>query len=153
MQPLFVVAAIPPGALITAILVVNNLRDIPTDTAAGKRTLAVVMGKRWTQGEYGALLGVAYAVPLVLLVAWLAGGGPDRGGPLPMVLAFTPGLVLLPLLTLPMVRPLLGTIREFGEPRELNLVLKGTARLSLAFGLLFALGLALFGIGFRSAAG
>ena len=60
---LFLVVSVPPGALITAILVVNNLRDIPTDTAAGKRTLAVVMGKRRTQAEYGALLGTAYFVP------------------------------------------------------------------------------------------
>ena len=54
--------------------------------------------------------------------------------------------VLLPLLTLPMATPLLRTVRGFGEPRELNLVLKGTARLSLAFSLLFALGLALSGL-------
>ena len=44
LEPLFFAAAIPAGALITAILVVNNLRDIPTDAAAGKRTLAVVLG-------------------------------------------------------------------------------------------------------------
>ncbi|MEX2183333.1 MAG: 1,4-dihydroxy-2-naphthoate octaprenyltransferase, partial [Chloroflexota bacterium] len=46
LEPLFLAAALPPGALITAILVVNNLRDIPTDAAAGKRTLAVVLGER-----------------------------------------------------------------------------------------------------------
>ena len=132
-------AAIPPGALITAILVVNNLRDIPTDTAAGKRTLAVVLGRRRTQGEFGALLGVSYFVPALLFLAWLAGWTPS-GGPAPL----TP-FVLLPILTLPMTTPLLRTVRGFGEPRELNLVLKGTARLSLAFSLLFALGLALSG--------
>ena len=49
LDPLFVVAAIPVGALTTAILVVNNLRDIPTDTVAGKRTLAVVLGVRATR--------------------------------------------------------------------------------------------------------
>ena len=53
--------------------------------------------------------------------------------------------MLLPLLTLPMTTPAARTVRGFGEPRELNLVLKGTARLSLGFGLLFALGLALAG--------
>jgi hypothetical protein len=46
-----------------------------------------------------------------------------------------------------MARPLLRTVREFAEPRELNAVLKGTARLSLWFGALFAIGLALLGLG------
>jgi 1,4-dihydroxy-2-naphthoate polyprenyltransferase len=143
---LFVLAAIPPGALVTAILVVNNLRDIPTDTAAGKRTLAVVLGRRATQGEYGALLGISYAVPVFLVAAWLTGWTPagaaagSSAAPVPLM-----PLVLLPMLTLPMTRPLLAVVRGFDEPRELNLVLRGTARLSLAFSLLFALGLALAG--------
>ena len=138
-DPLFLLAAVPPGALITAILVVNNLRDIPTDTAAGKRTLAVVLGKRATQGEFGALLGISYAVPALLVAAWIAGWSP-AGGEAPLV-----PFVLLPLLTLPMASPLLRAVRMFREPRELNPVLKGTARLSLVFSLLFALGLALAG--------
>jgi len=139
-DPWFVVAAIPPGALITAILVVNNLRDIPTDTAAGKRTLAVVLGKERTQGEFGALLGLAYAVPVILLVAFMGGLAPSGASWLG-----TLGL-LLPLLTLPLARPLIAKVRDFGEPRELNLVLRGTARLALWHGLLFALGLALAGL-------
>ena len=134
---LFVLVAIPPGALITAILVVNNLRDIPTDTAAGKRTLAVVLGKRRTQGEFGALLGVSYFVPVALFLATFTGWTP-AGRPAPLAV-----LVLLPLLTLPMASGLLARVRDFVEPRELNLALKGTARLSLAFSLLFAAGLAL----------
>ena len=77
-DPLFVAAAIPPGALITAILVVNNLRDIPTDTAAGKRTLAVVLGARATQREYALLLAVAYLVPVALVALWTeTGAGPN----------------------------------------------------------------------------
>ena len=135
LEPLFVVAAIPAGALITAILVVNNLRDIPTDAAAGKRTLAVILGRRRTAVEYGFLLGLAYvvavlAVPLGLGVRW---------GPLAP-------LVLMPLLTAPMAMPLVRTVRGFDEPRELNAVLQGTARLALAFSLLFAAGLALGGL-------
>jgi 1,4-dihydroxy-2-naphthoate octaprenyltransferase len=135
LEPLFVIAAIPAGALITAILVVNNLRDIPTDAAAGKRTLAVILGRRWTAVEYGFLLGLAYvvavlAVPLGLGVHW--------GSLAPFV--------GLPLLTVPMTVPLLRTVRAFDEPRELNAVLKGTARLALAFALLFAAGLALGGL-------
>jgi 1,4-dihydroxy-2-naphthoate octaprenyltransferase len=137
---LFLVAAIPPGALITAILVVNNLRDIPTDAAAGKRTLAVILGRRRTQAEYGVLLGVAYAVPMLLLLAWFAGWTP-AGHDAPLVPA-----VLLPLVTLPMANPLLAKVRGFEAPRELNLVLKGTARLALVYSLLFGLGLALSGV-------
>jgi 1,4-dihydroxy-2-naphthoate octaprenyltransferase len=139
LDPVFLAAAVPPGLLITAILVVNNLRDIETDAAAGKRTLAVMIGKRRTQAEYGALLGVAYAVPVLVAVAWVLGARP--GGE-PWGLGFVAGL---PLLTLTMARPLLRTVATFGEPRELNLVLKGTARLSLVFGVLFALGLAVGG--------
>jgi len=60
---------------------------------------------------------------------------------------------LLPLLTLPMASPLLRVVRTFHEPPELNLVLKGTARLSLVFSLLFALGLALAGASFGGLAG
>ena len=136
---LFVVAAIPPGALITAILVVNNLRDIPTDAAAGKRTLAVLMGKGRTQAEYGVLLGVAYVVPVLLMLAWIAGWTP-AGYDAPLVPA-----VLLPLLTLPMAKALLTGVGRFTAPRELNPVLKGTARLALAYSVLFGLGLALSG--------
>jgi 1,4-dihydroxy-2-naphthoate octaprenyltransferase len=140
LDPLFLVAAIPPGALITAILVVNNLRDIPTDTAAGKRTLAVVLGRERTAVEYAVLLGVAYAVPVALLLARVTGWVPAGAS------ASWPPAVLIPLLTLPMTLSLLRTVRDFREPRELNLVLKGTARLSLWFGVLFAIGLALAGI-------
>ena len=126
-EPLFAVAAIPIGALTTAILVVNNLRDIPTDAAAGKRTLAVILGRRATAMEYSFLLAAAFAVPVGLMVAGF-------------------GIVqLLPLLSAPLVGPLLRTVRAFREPRQLNLVLAGTARLDLAFGVLFAAALALRG--------
>ena len=128
LEPLFVVAAIPVGTLTTAILVVNNLRDIPTDAAAGKRTLAVVLGRRATAIEYQLLLAVAFLVPVALAI-----GG--RGI-----------AVLLPVLAVPLARPLLRTVRTFSEPRQLNLVLKGTARLALIFSLLFGVGLAIEGV-------
>jgi 1,4-dihydroxy-2-naphthoate octaprenyltransferase len=128
LNPLFVVAAVPVGALTTAILVVNNLRDIPTDAAAGKRTLAVILGARATRIEYAALLATAFAVPIALAVAWF-------------------GITLLvPMVTIPLAWPLWRTVRSFTEPRQLNPVLKGTARLTLVFSLLFAAGLALSGI-------
>jgi 1,4-dihydroxy-2-naphthoate octaprenyltransferase len=125
MEPLFVAAAIPAGALITAILVVNNLRDIPTDRAAGKRTLAVILGVAGTKVEYALLLAISFAVPIGLAVA---GRSP---------------WVLTPLISLPMAIALLIAARGFTAPAQLNPVLKGTARLSLTFGLLFAVGLAL----------
>lgn len=124
LDPLFVVAAIPVGALVSAILVVNNLRDIPTDTAAGKRTLAVVLGRAGTELEYGLLIGIAYLVPVALLA--------DGSGV----------VQLLPLVTFPLALQLVRTVHRFVEPRELNLALKGTARLALAFGICFAIGLA-----------
>jgi 1,4-dihydroxy-2-naphthoate octaprenyltransferase len=136
LEPLFFAASIPVGTLTAAILVVNNLRDIPTDAAAGKRTLAVILGRRRTAGEYALLLAITYAVPAVLV----APGAGALVGPWSIAVA-------LPLLTLPMAVPLLRAVRGFGEPRELNAVLKGTARLDLAFSLLLAAGLALGTIG------
>ena len=118
-------AAAPLGALATAIIVVNNLRDIATDRAAGKRTLAVRVGERGTRVEYCALLVVAYLVPPLMWVAGVAS---------PWALL---ALGSLPL-ALPLARRLMG---ERG--RALNGVLAGTARLELVYGLLLALGLAL----------
>src|SRR5436190_16224757 len=59
---LAIAAAVPVGALATAILVVNNLRDRATDERAGKRTLAVRLGRRGALIEYAALVAIAYAV-------------------------------------------------------------------------------------------
>jgi 1,4-dihydroxy-2-naphthoate polyprenyltransferase len=126
-EPVFVAAAVPVGALTTAILVVNNLRDIPTDAAAGKRTLAVILGAHATTIEYAALVMVAFAVPVLLA---LVGFG------LPVV---------LPLAVIPLAWPLWRTVWTFAEPRQLNPVLKGTARLTLVFSLFFAAGLAVSG--------
>ncbi len=118
-------AAVPMGLLAVAIIVVNNLRDIATDRAAGKQTLAVRFGERGTEGEYLALVVMAYLVPVVMWATRAASAW-----------------VLLALLSLPLVLPLLRRLR--GERgRALNGVLAGTARLELVYGLLFALGLAL----------
>ncbi len=118
-------SALPVGWLATAILVVNNLRDIRTDRIAGKRTIAVRVGASGARAEYLLLLGLAYLTPLVM---WLLGiAGPA---------------VLLAWLSMPLAVPLWRTLSR-QEGRILNKVLAGTARLELVYGLLFALGLVL----------
>lgn len=121
-----IVAAVPVGVLTTAILVVNNLRDIETDRQTGKRTLAVIIGPRGTYAEYGALLAVAYAVPVV---SWATGS--------------SSAWVLLPWLTIPLALRLLRTIHSISKGPAFNRALAGTANLDLIFSLLFAFGLML----------
>ncbi len=67
-------AAVGVGALACALLVANNLRDIPTDEVAGKRTLAVLLGDRWSRRLYAGLVGVALVVlaALVVVAPWTA---------------------------------------------------------------------------------
>lgn len=121
-----VMAAVPVGALTTAILVVNNLRDIETDRQASKRTLAVVIGPQATRLEYILLLGLAYAIPVSL---WLAG--------------WPSAWVLVSWLTLPLALRLARTIYQEVAGSALNRALAGTANLDLAFSILFAIGLVL----------
>lgn len=120
-----ILAAVPPGLLITAILVVNNLRDIDTDRRANKRTLAVRLGRRGTQIEYALLLLFAYLTPLWL---WLGMG--------------KTAWIFLPWLTLPLAIPLLRAVFTTAG-QVLNGTLAGTARLSLIYSLLLAVGLLL----------
>jgi 1,4-dihydroxy-2-naphthoate polyprenyltransferase len=120
-------ASVPVGALATAILVVNNVRDRETDARAGKRTLAVRFGRAGGIAEYWLLLGAAYAVPALLFAT-----GQARAW------------VLLPLLTL-FPAAVLGRQIAQNEGRALNPTLVRTAKLLLGFGLLFALGLVLGG--------
>src|SRR5690606_21212512 len=60
--PLVWLMAVPPGLIITAIIVVNNLRDIEQDRVAGKRTVAVRVGVDATKAEYAACMAGAYVV-------------------------------------------------------------------------------------------
>ena len=115
--------SLPPGLLITAILVVNNLRDIDTDRAAGKRTLAVMIGPGATRREYALLVGLTYGVPLA---ACLAGN--------------YPAWILLPLLSLPLAARAIKMIYTTSG-KALNDGLGRTALLSLVFSLLLAIGL------------
>jgi len=118
------------GAMNTAILVVNNFRDIETDARAGKRTLAVRLGPRGTKVEFVLLLLAAFAVPVV---GWrfLGWGG-------------------WPLLSLHAALPLLGAVPAVlsfdstsADPRSLIPPLGRTAQAAGLYGLLLGLGLAL----------
>jgi 1,4-dihydroxy-2-naphthoate octaprenyltransferase len=109
------------GALITALLAVNNIRDIDTDRVAGRRTLPVLFGRRGGLIEVGFCFAVAYLIPLLL------------------ILFYDQSLwYLFPLLTLPLAIGLLRFISvTYG--RALNHALAGTARLVLWYGLLLSL--------------
>jgi len=119
-------AALPMGCTVTAILVINNLRDIPTDRATGKTTLGVLIGERATRGWYVFLLAAAFVLALAM---W------------PLGLASV--WVALALLALPVAWPLARTVTNGTTGRALNPTLKATARFDLVFAALFALGLAL----------
>lgn len=122
--PLAWIASIPVGAVATAVLVVNNVRDRATDVVAGKRTLAVRFGKAFGVAEYRALLAVAYVTPVALVAASMCSK-----------------LVLAPLATAPLAVKLARDVAA-KEGRPLNATLASTAKLLLAFGALFALGIA-----------
>jgi 1,4-dihydroxy-2-naphthoate polyprenyltransferase len=121
-----VVAGIGVGALACAILVANNLRDIPTDTAVGKRTLAVRLGDTKTRRSYVALIALSYAVAVVLAV----GGRPW------CVLA-----VLSAPLAVAASRPVIRGARG----RHLVPVLRTTGLSELTYSVFLALGFALSG--------
>jgi 1,4-dihydroxy-2-naphthoate octaprenyltransferase len=123
-RPAALVASIPMGLLITAILVANNLRDIDTDRAAGKRTLAVRLGTPATRIEYALCMAGALLVPWVM-------HGVGMAGP----------WFWLPWLTAPLMGILVFMTFTRTDGPTLIWVLKRTARLVLIFSALFALGL------------
>ncbi len=114
--------AVPMGALATAILVVNNYRDYDTDLLAGKRTLAVRLGRGATRREYVGLLILSYLTPVLHVIT-------GQGSP----------FVLLPLLTLPQAWQTSRSLYTLKD-QALNAVLARTARLQLLYGVLFSLG-------------
>jgi 1,4-dihydroxy-2-naphthoate octaprenyltransferase len=122
-------ASVPMGVLAVAILVANNLRDIPTDSATGKRTLAVRLGERRTRTLYRACVTVAFAAVGLGVAVGLADA---RSG--------LPSWALLAFAAAPLaVTPLRAVGVATG--RELIPVLVGTGLLQVTFGGLLALGL------------
>jgi 1,4-dihydroxy-2-naphthoate octaprenyltransferase len=114
------------GAMSTAILVVNNIRDIETDRRAGKNTLAVRLGRDRTRKLFLVLIGGAYAV-------------------LAMTLALEDGPweAMLGGLSAPLVLPALRPVLERTDGPALNAALAATGRLLGAFSLLVSAGLLL----------
>ncbi|MGI9648270.1 MAG: 1,4-dihydroxy-2-naphthoate polyprenyltransferase [Acidimicrobiia bacterium] len=118
--------SIPVGFLVTAILVVNNIRDIETDAATGKRTLAVMLGRPGTARFFDGLVYGAF----VLIGGFAAAGWTPR--PTAMALA---AIVAAPSIS--------RTIKTTTDGPPLIRALKGTARLHLVVGVLLALGAAI----------
>jgi len=120
--PVFI-ASIPIGLLITAILVVNNLRDIKTDEAVGKKTLAVMLGVRSTRYEYMICLLLSFVFPIFMLL-----------------FGYVSVWVVLVMLALPFAFSLIRSVwQDIG--RTLNRTLAGTGQLVLVFSLLFSVGI------------
>jgi 1,4-dihydroxy-2-naphthoate octaprenyltransferase len=118
--------SVPVGLVASAILVVNNVRDIDTDRRAGKRTLAVKLGRDTARRLYAAMLTLAFVAPIA---TWLAGG--------------LTAWLLLSLAALPLAPPLVRTVSTRTDGAALNGALAGTGRLLGVFSVLLAAGVLL----------
>ncbi len=118
------VCAVPVGLLASAILVVNNVRDLETDRRAGKRTLAVRLGRERTRLLYAAMLGGAFVC-----------------APLPWLLGSMEAWLLLPWLTIPLALALIRVVRSRTDGPALNGALARTGLLQLLFCVLFSAGI------------
>jgi 1,4-dihydroxy-2-naphthoate octaprenyltransferase len=120
--------SIPVGLLAAAILVVNNVRDLETDRRAGKRTLAVRLGRGRTRSLYAAMVYVAF---LIVPVTWLAGADAIDVW------------VMLSWLALPLAVPVVRIVRNRADGASLNGALARTGLVQLAFCVLLSAGLLL----------
>ena len=118
------VCAVPVGLLAAAILVVNNVRDLDSDRRAGKRTLAVRLGREHTRMLYTAMLAGAFAT-----------------APLPWAFGSMDAWLLLPWATAPLAGALIGVVRTRTDGPALNGALARTGALQLLFCLLYAAGI------------
>jgi 1,4-dihydroxy-2-naphthoate octaprenyltransferase len=116
-------ASVPAGLLACALLMVNNLRDIRSDTQAGKKTLAVRIGDAHARSTYVGALLIPFAFA-VLVAPWRP-------------------LTLLALLVLPLARLPIQSVRAGASGPALIRTLGQTSRIQLAFGIAFTVGLAI----------
>lgn len=121
------IGSFAPGFLITAILVVNNYRDYESDKAVGKNTLIVRFGQRFGQTEYFLLLLIPYIILFVLFFFY----------------ENFSIFIFLPILTLWMAKKNLSELNPNTPKERLNPLLGKTAKLSMYFSILFAIGLAI----------
>ena len=115
--------AVAVGCLATALLVINNLRDIPSDTISGKRTLAVKIGDKRTRILYGVLM----VLPFVIVPVVCGLGGRPLGA--------------MALFAIVFVNPPLLKVIQGAQGRDLIPVLNETGRVQLIFGALLSIGL------------
>jgi 1,4-dihydroxy-2-naphthoate octaprenyltransferase len=118
------VCAVPVGLLASAILVVNNVRDLETDRRAGKRTLAVRLGRERTRALYTAMVAGAFVT-----------------APLPWALGSMTAWLLLSWAAIPLAIPVVKAVRTHTDGPALNGALAKTGALQLVFCLLFAAGI------------
>jgi 1,4-dihydroxy-2-naphthoate polyprenyltransferase len=122
--------AIPVGLLVTAILVVNNIRDMDTDRRAGKRTLAVRLGRERARMEYTGLMALGFLVLLPIAAIEIADSD-----------SWSALWWLLPWLTAPLAVKLVGVVRTRVDGPTLNGALARTAGLQLLFCVLLTAGI------------
>jgi 1,4-dihydroxy-2-naphthoate polyprenyltransferase len=122
--------AVPVGLLVTAILVVNNIRDMDTDRRAGKRTLAVRLGRERARFEYAALMALGFLVLLPIAAIEIADSD-----------SWSALWWLLPWLTVPLAVKLVGVVRTRVDGPTLNGALARTAGLQLVFCVLLTAGI------------
>jgi len=130
-EPVVWVAAVMVGLLATALLLANNLRDISTDTASGKRTLTVRVGRRAGGWLYVACVTVPFAGVLAWGLVSVTGA----------VHASRPGIAFLPLVALPLAVAPARVVTSAADGRALLPVLAATGRLQLVFGVVLSVAL------------
>jgi 1,4-dihydroxy-2-naphthoate octaprenyltransferase len=118
--------SVPVGLLAASLLMVNNTRDMETDRRAGKRTIAVRLGRARARKIYAAEVYLAF---LLAQVPWIAGSD-----------SLSPWL-LLPLLAIPMAAPIVRTVRTKVDGPSLNQALARTGMLQLVFCVLLSVGI------------
>lgn len=122
-QPLAVIVGAAVGAYATAVLLVNNIRDIDTDRASGKRTIAVLMGKRYSRVVFLLLIWAPMSLILILVNFWPA--------------------TFIAWATLLLVIPATVIVATAKRAEDYNVVLRLTSFAGLSFGLLIGLGFAI----------